>query len=195
MVELVIASNNAGKIREINSMIDVIKLLSLNDVGFKEEIPEPFHTFDENALAKASAIYNFSGKNTFADDSGLCVPALNDAPGVDSAHYSGIRDDEKNLQKVLNELVGSSDRAAYYKAVICLIWENDNYFFEGICEGRIIDKKIGNEGFGYDPIFMPDGFDQTFGELPLHIKNEISHRGKAIRKMVAFLKEKIEELQ
>ncbi|HXS35493.1 MAG TPA: RdgB/HAM1 family non-canonical purine NTP pyrophosphatase [Flavipsychrobacter sp.] len=194
MAELIIASNNVGKIREINSMIEEIDLLSLNDIGFKEEIPEPFQTFEENALAKASTVYNFSGKNTFADDSGLCVSALNDAPGVDSAHYSGTRDDEKNLQKVLNELAGKTDRTAYYKAVICLIWENETYFFEGTCEGRIINEKIGNEGFGYDPIFMPNGFDRTFGELPLHIKNEISHRGKAIRKMVAFLKEKIAEL-
>src|SRR6185437_3275637 len=146
MAELIIASNNVGKIREINSMIEEIDLLSLNDIGFKEEIPEPFQTFEENALAKASTVYNFSGKNTFADDSGLCVSALNDAPGVDSAHYSGTRDDEKNLQKVLNELAGKTDRTAYYKAVICLIWENETYFFEGTCEGRIINEKIGNEG-------------------------------------------------
>lgn len=189
MKQLVIASNNQGKIREIRSIIEELQLLSLSDIGFTEEIPEPYHTFEENALAKASAIYQFSGKNVFADDSGICVNALNGEPGVISAHYSGSRDDEKNLQKVLHALKGADDRSAYYKAVICLIWEANTYFFEGICEGKITEIPRGTEGFGYDPIFVPDGYDQTFGELPLDIKNELSHRGKAIRKMVTFLKE------
>jgi XTP/dITP diphosphohydrolase len=186
---LVIASNNAGKIREIRPLIAGIELLSLADIGFTADIPEPYHTFEENALAKASAIFKFSGKNVFADDSGLCVNALKGAPGVDSAHYSGMRDDEKNLQKLLDSLAGTADRNAYYKAVICLVWNEEVYYFEGICEGRIIKEKRGNAGFGYDPVFIPDGYEQTFGELPLAVKNEISHRGKAIRKMVDFLKE------
>lgn len=187
MQQLVIASNNSGKIREIKSMISGIELLSLKDIGFTEEIAEPYHTFEENALAKASAIYKFCGKNVFADDSGLCINALNGAPGVDSAHYSGERDDEKNLQKVLQQLRGAADRSAFYKAVICLVWEDEVYYFEGICEGDIIGEKRGAGGFGYDPVFIPSGYDQTFGELPLDIKNEISHRGKAVRKMVEFL--------
>lgn len=187
MYELVIASNNEGKIREIRPMIPGIDLLLLKDIGFTQDIPEPFHTFEENALTKASAIHQFCGKNVFADDSGLCVNALHGAPGVDSAHYSGSRDDEQNLQKVLKELTGASDRTAFYKAVICLIWNDEVYFFEGICEGRIIEEKRGDDGFGYDPIFIPDGYDQTFGELPMSVKNQISHRGKAISKMVAFL--------
>ena len=187
MKELVIASNNPGKIREIREVVRGIELLSLSDIGFTEEIPEPFHTFEENALAKASAIYTATGKNVFADDSGLCINALNGAPGVDSAHYSGKRDDEANLQKALSELKGSDDRSAFYKAVICLMWEGEVYYFEGICEGQIIEQKRGERGFGYDPIFIPAGYDETFGELPSDIKNSISHRGKAVRKMVEWL--------
>ncbi len=171
-------------------MVGDIELLSLKDIGFTEDIPEPYHTFEENALAKASAIYKFSGKNVFADDSGICVNALNGAPGVDSANFSGARDDEKNLQKVLKELKGAQDRSAFYKAVICLIWDGEVYYFEGICEGEIIGAKRGEGGFGYDPIFIPVGYEQTFADLPLSLKNKISHRGKAVMKMVEFLKER-----
>lgn len=187
MQQLVIASNNEGKIREIRQMITDIELLSLADIGFTADIPEPYHTFEENALAKASAIHKYCGKNAFADDSGLCVNELHGAPGVDSAHYSGARDDEKNLQKVLVELISSEDRSAFYKAVICLIWNDEIYYFEGLCHGTIIKEKRGQGGFGYDPIFIPQGYDQTFAELPLSIKNTISHRGKAVKQMVEFL--------
>ncbi len=190
MQQLVIASNNAHKIGEIKEMVGDIELLSLKDIGFTEDIPEPYHTFEENALAKASAIYKFSGKNVFADDSGICVNVLNGAPGVDSAHFSGARDDEKNLQKVLKELKGAQDRSAFYKAVICLISDGEVYYFEGICEGEIIGAKRGEGGFGYDPIFIPVGYEQTFADLPLSLKNKISHRGKAVMKMVEFLKER-----
>ena len=193
MQQLVIASNNAHKISEIKEIVGDIELLSLKDIGFNAEIPEPFHTFEENALAKASAIYKFSGKNIFADDSGICVNALGGAPGVDSAHYSGQRDDEKNLQKVIAELKDKQDKSAFYKAVICLIWDGEVYYFEGICEGKIIDEKRGERGFGYDPIFIPDGYEQTFAELPLSTKNMISHRGKAVKKMVEFLEGRKEE--
>ncbi len=188
MQQLVMATNNEGKIREIKPMLNGIDVLSLKDIGFTAEIPEPYFTFEENALAKASAIAAFSGTNVFADDSGICVNGLNGAPGVISAHYSGSRNDEDNLQKVLAELKDATDRTAYYKAVICLIWEEEVYYFEGICNGRIIEKKQGDGGFGYDPIFVPDGYEQTFGDLPLHVKNTISHRGKAICKMVDFLR-------
>jgi XTP/dITP diphosphohydrolase len=187
MHQLVIASNNKGKIREIRQMVADIELLSLSDIGFTDEIPEPYHTFEENALAKASAIHKFSGKNVFADDSGLCVNALHGAPGVDSAHYSGSRDDEDNLQKVLQELKGAEDRSAFYKAVICLLWDGEVYYFDGICKGTIIEEKRGAGGFGYDPVFVPDGYEQTFGELMPDVKNNISHRGKAVRKMVEWL--------
>jgi XTP/dITP diphosphohydrolase len=187
MHHLVIASNNAGKILEIRQVIRNIELLSLSDIGFTADIPEPYHTFEENALAKASAIHQYCGKNVFADDSGICVNALHGAPGVDSAHFSGARNDEANLQKVLHDLQDATDRSAFYKAVICLIWNSEVYYFDGICPGTITLEKHGDGGFGYDPIFIPDGYDQTFGQLPLSIKNQISHRGKAVRKMVEFL--------
>ena len=190
MHQLVIASNNQGKIREIRPLINGMELLSLKDIGFIDEIPEPYHTFEENALAKAITIQKFNGKNVMADDSGLCVNALGGEPGVESAHYCGERNDEKNLQLVLEKLKGEADRTAYYKALICLIWEGEVYYFEGTCEGRIIDEKKGSGGFGYDPIFIPDGYEQTFGELAPEVKNQISHRGKAIKKMVAWLNEK-----
>jgi XTP/dITP diphosphohydrolase len=191
MQQLIIASNNEGKIREIKALVRNIQLLSLADVGFTDDIPEPFHTFEENALAKAGLVSRTTGKNAFADDSGICALALNGEPGVESAHYSGKRDDEANLQKVLSGLAGETDRRAFYKAVVCLIWEEEVYYFEGICEGHILEEKRGNGGFGYDPIFVPDGFDQTFAELPLDVKNTISHRGKAVRKMADFLNDKL----
>lgn len=186
-----IASDNSGKITEIRAMLSQLQLLSLRDIGYTQEIPEPYHTFEENALAKASAISAFSGKNVFSDDSGLCVNALNGAPGVDSAHYSGSRNDVQNLQKVLEELRSQTDRSACYKAVVCLIWEGETWFFEGICRGSIALEPEGDKGFGYDPVFIPDGYDKTFGELPLTVKNQVSHRGQAIRKMVAFIEERI----
>jgi XTP/dITP diphosphohydrolase len=191
MQELVIASNNEGKLLEIRQMTDGIQLLSLKDIGFSDEIPEPFHSFEENAFAKASVIHKYCGKNVFSDDSGLCVNALHGEPGVDSAHYSGTRDDEKNLQALLQALAGAADRTAFYKAVICLIWEEEVYYFEGICKGEITIGKHGDGGFGYDPVFRPHGCDETFGQLPLSTKNRISHRGIAVRKMVDFLKDKI----
>ena len=172
-------------------MIEDIELLSLNDLGFTEEIPEPYDTFEENALGKASAIHGFSGKSVFADDSGLCINALNGAPGVDSAHYSGTRNDENNLQLVLTNLADKEDRSAFYKAVICLVLDDEVYYFEGVCEGTIIKEKRGDGGFGYDPIFIPQGFEHTFAELSPEVKNMISHRGKAVHKMVAFLKERL----
>jgi XTP/dITP diphosphohydrolase len=189
--ELVIASNNKGKISEIRQMIDGVSLLSLADIGFTADIPEPYHTFHENAHAKAIAIHNYCGKNVMADDSGICAHALGGIPGVDSAHYSGSRDDEQNLWKLVSELKPHADRRAWYQAVICLIWEGETHYFEGRCEGRIIDEKRGAGGFGYDPVFIPDGYELTFGELPDAVKNQISHRAIAVRKMLSFLRERI----
>lgn len=189
MKELVIASNNPGKIKEIRVLVSGIDLRSLKDIGFEKEIPEPYNTFNENAATKAKTVYEFCGKNVFADDSGLCVPALDNAPGVISAHYAGFpRSDERNLQKLLDELKGKTDRAAYYKAVICLIWDRATTFFEGTCYGRISEEKRGEGGFGYDPVFVPEGYDKTFAELSIEVKNKLSHRGEAVRKMVAFIK-------
>lgn len=190
MQELVIASNNKGKIHEIKAMISDVQLLSLSDIQFTAEIPEPFDTFEQNAHQKASTIHRFSGKNVFADDSGICVNALNGGPGVYSARYAGEgATDSANLQKLLDELNGKADRSAYYQAIICLIWNGEAHYFEGKCKGTIMDTPRGEGGFGYDPVFVPEGYTQTFAELPLDIKNRLSHRGKAIRQMADFIKQ------
>ncbi len=189
MKQLVLASNNPGKIKEIKEIVQDIELLSLKDVGFTDEIPEPYHTFEENALTKAMTIHSYCGKNVMADDSGICLNALDGEPGVNSAYYAGLpRDDKKNLQKVLDVLEDKADRSAYYKALICLVWNGEVHYFEGRCNGNIVKVPRGAGGFGYDPIFVPEGYDQTFGELPPEVKNKLSHRGKAVMKMVAFLK-------
>lgn len=169
-------------------MVQDIELLSLKDIGFNDEIPEPYDTFEENALVKAMTIHKFSAKNVMADDSGICVNALNGAPGVNSAYFAGLpRDDNKNLQKLLDELAGKEDRWAYYKALICLIWNGETHYFEGTCKGTIAEAPKGTAGFGYDPIFVPEGYDKTFGELDPQIKNRLSHRGIAVAKMIDFL--------
>jgi XTP/dITP diphosphohydrolase len=192
MQELVIASNNKGKILEIRSMIDNIILLSLSDIGYTKEIPEPYDMFEMNAHAKAFTLFQYTGKNVFADDSGICVNALDGKPGVFSARYAGEgATDEANLHKLLYEIKDKEDRTAYYKAVICLLWSNDVHYFEGTCHGTIIDTPRGIGGFGYDPVFVPDGYDQTFAELPLDIKNTLSHRGIAVKKMVDFINEEL----
>lgn len=195
MQELVIASNNQGKIQEIRSMIADLNLLSLSDIGFHEEIEEPFDSFEQNALAKAQTVYRFCGKNTLADDSGICVSALAGAPGVHSAYFGGLpRSDERNNQALLSALEQVTDRTAFYKAVICLIWDGKHYFFEGICNGNIQYEPSGSNGFGYDPLFVPDGYQESFAALPAAVKNSISHRGIAIRKAVDFLKQQLGEL-
>lgn len=188
---LVIASDNKGKIKEIREIITGATLLSLSDVGFDRVIDEPYHTFAENAYAKAYALYEHCRLNVFADDSGICVAALDGRPGVDSAHYSGSRNDEQNLQQVLTDIAGQTDRRAWYMAVICLIWDGKTYYFEGRCDGVLLPKKQGTGGFGYDPIFVPNGYEQTFAELPPEVKNAISHRGKAVRQMAAFVNEQL----
>jgi XTP/dITP diphosphohydrolase len=192
MQELVIASNNKGKIKEIKELVTHINLLSLRDIGFADEIPEPYHTFHENAHTKADTIHRFSGKNVFADDSGICVAALDGAPGVFSARYAGEgATDEANLNKLIDNMTGQADRRAWYQAVICLIWNSEAHYFEGTCQGTLLEQPIGDGGFGYDPIFVPDGHTQTFAQLAPEVKNAISHRGKAVRAMVEFINKQI----
>lgn len=187
---LIIASNNEGKIREIRRMLPEMELRSMKDIGFVETIPEPYHTFAENAAAKARTIHLHCSCNTFADDSGICVPALDDAPGVHSARYAGDdADDDANLRKLIKDMLGKEDRRAYYKAVICLVWNGEEHYFEGTCHGTLAEAPAGNGGFGYDPIFIPDGHTETFGQLAPEVKNKLSHRGEAVRKMVDFIKE------
>ena len=189
-MEIIIASNNAGKINEIQSMLPDVLLHTMRSIGFKQDIPEPYETFEQNALTKAQAIYNFSDKTVLADDSGLCIEALNGQPGVFSARFAGPNaTDYENVEKTLEALKGQHNRKAFYKAVICLIWNGQTCFFEGFCHGHIITQPIGEGGFGYDPIFVPDGYTETFAQLPLAVKNGLSHRGEAIRKMAAFINE------
>lgn len=189
MNTLVVATNNKGKLKEIRQLLPWdIALQSMQDIGFTDEIDEPYDTFAENAAIKARTVQEFSGMNTLADDSGLCVHALNGAPGVKSARYAGMpADDHRNLQQLLEDMKGQTDRRAYYQAVICLVWEGEVHYFEGFCHGTITEEPRGKKGFGYDPVFIPDGYDKTFAELPTEIKNKLSHRGEAMRKLVAFL--------
>lgn len=190
MTQLIIASANKGKINEIKEILPHIDILSLADIGFDEEIPEPHQTFEENAFTKADTIYKATNKNVFADDSGICVDALDGAPGVISARYSGAgATDSSNLNLLINNMRGVENRSAHYTAVICLIWNGQIQYFKGICKGKLRDEPKGNGGFGYDPIFVPDGYEETFAELPAEIKNSISHRGKAIKQMAEFIKQ------
>jgi len=186
---LVFATQNQGKIEELKSLIaHKVHLISLNELNFDEDIPETTGTLEGNAHQKASTIYRRFGKLCFSDDSGLFVNALNGAPGVDSAHYSGSRDNEKNIALLLKNLSEYKDRSAYFKTVFCLIVHENTYYFEGIVKGSISDRPKGSNGFGYDPIFVPEGHDQTFGQLDKEIKKSLSHRARATHKLVEFLR-------
>jgi XTP/dITP diphosphohydrolase len=189
ITELVLASSNKKKIAELKALLPNVSLLSLKDIGFDREIEEPYFTFEENAAAKAKTIFEFCGKNVLADDSGICVATLNNDPGVFSARYAGEHaTDQENLNKLLHELKGRTERRAFYKAVLCLIIDGITHYFEGSCHGQITEEPQGDKGFGYDPIFMPNGYNQTFGELPETIKHSISHRAQAMNELKAFLK-------
>lgn len=184
---IVIASNNAKKIKELRELLpEGMQVKGLKDIGFTADIPEPHDSFAANAAEKARTIHAYCGLNVFADDSGICVPYLNDAPGVYSARYAGEpSDDGRNLQKLLADMEGVTDRRAYYKAVICLIWQGKEYYFEGECHGTLATAPTGTGGFGYDPIFIPDGYKESFGVLSAEIKHSMSHRGKAMRQMIS----------
>ncbi len=185
---LVFATQNQGKLEELKGLIShKVHLISLNELNFDEDIPETTGTLEGNAHQKASTVYKRFGKPCFSDDSGLFVNALDGAPGVDSAHYSGTRDNEKNIAHLLNNLSHFKDRSAYFKTVFCLISHDNTYYFEGIVEGHIADGSRGNNGFGYDPIFIPEGYNQTFGELDKEIKKSLSHRARAAQSLIEFL--------
>lgn len=189
-MKLVFATHNDHKLKEVQQLLPKnIQLLSLKDIDCFDEIPETGDTLEENAKIKADHITQTYGLNCFSDDTGLLVDALNGAPGVYSARYAGEQKDASdNMQKLLNELNGKNNRKAHFKTVVHLNLNGEVHAFEGTVEGVITDKEQGKEGFGYDPIFKPNGFDKTFGELPSDVKNSISHRGRAIRKLVEFLK-------
>ena len=188
--KLVFATNNAHKLEEIAAILgEKIELWSLKDIECIADIPETADTLVGNATQKAEYIYQQYGLDCFADDTGLEVEALDGAPGVFSARYAGEgHNSEDNMQKLLQNLQGVTNRKAQFRTVICLIWDGKKYLFEGICKGEIIEEKRGNAGFGYDPIFVPEGYDQTFAELGNDIKNSISHRAKAVELLCNFLK-------
>lgn len=189
-MQLVFASNNKNKITEIQSILpETIKILSLEDIGCYEEIPETADTIEGNAILKANYVSEKYGFDCFADDTGLEVDLLNGAPGVYSARYAGEqRDADDNMNKLLTALKDSSNRKAQFKTVITLNLKGKQELFTGIVRGEITLEKFGNKGFGYDPIFQPEEYQETFAQLPLEIKNKIGHRGKATQLLIAFLK-------
>ncbi len=189
-MKLVFASNNKNKIKEIQQLLpQTIEVLSLEDIGCLEDIPETADTIEGNAKLKADYVTTKYGYNCFADDTGLEVQALNGEPGVFSARYAGEhKNADDNMNKLLFNLLNRGNRKAQFKTVIVLNINGNQYLFEGIIEGRIIEEKIGTNGFGYDPIFVANGFDRTFAQLTIEEKALISHRAIAVNKMMTFLK-------
>ncbi len=190
MMKLVFATHNQNKVKEISALLpDHFHVLSLDEIDFRDEIPETARTLEGNASIKAQTIYDQIGVNCFADDSGLEIDALHMEPGVHSARYAGEqRNDDANMDLVLERLHGKSNRTAQFRTVIILIIDGTAHSFEGIIRGTITEEKRGKEGFGYDPIFKPDGFNKTFAQMGMTEKNAISHRSRAFEKMINFLK-------
>ena len=185
--KIVFATNNAHKLEEVAAILgDAYELLSLREIGCDDDIPETADTFAGNAMLKAQYIKEHYGYDCFADDSGLEVDALDGAPGVYSARYSG-GGSEANIDKLLDNLTGKSERSAQFRTVIALLLGEDTQLFEGIVRGTIIEERRGDEGFGYDPIFVPDGYSQTFAQLGSEVKNRISHRAKAVEQLAQYL--------
>lgn len=201
-MKIVFATNNQHKLDEIRNILGKdFEIVSLNEIGCHEDIPETGKTLEENAWQKANYIFNKYGLSCFADDTGLEVDALNGAPGVFSARYAGGEghDSEANMQKLLRELAENNNRKARFRTVIALILKDESRgtederreTFEGIVEGHIAHEKSGAEGFGYDPIFVPDGYNQSFAELGIDIKNQISHRARAVKKLAEYFNSSI----
>jgi XTP/dITP diphosphohydrolase len=188
---LVFATNNRHKLDEIRKITgDDIVISGLSEMGIKEDIPEEEPTLEGNAAFKARYIFEKYGHDCFADDTGLEVETLDGRPGVKSARYAGPECIAgNNIRKLLKELDGKDNRKARFRTIIALVWKGVEYHFEGIVNGVIIDGKRGTDGFGYDPVFLPEGYDQTFAEMPMDLKNRISHRGIATVKLVTFLKQ------
>lgn len=188
-MKLIFATNNQHKIDEIRSVLGKkIEIITLKEAGLNIDIPEPYNTLEENASGKSKTIFDITATNCFSEDTGLEVNELNGEPGVKSARYAGEgRSFDANIEKLLSNLSGKSDRTARFRTVISLLIDGTETLFEGICEGRIIEKKRGLQGFGYDPVFIPTGSDKTFAEMDIVEKNRFSHRKKATEKLVAFL--------
>lgn len=194
-MKLIFATQNKNKAEEIRAVLPSgIDLLTLSDLENRVDIPETANTLEGNAILKARFIHSSYSTSCFADDTGLEIKALNNNPGVYSARYAGPqKDDEANMQRVLEELKTATDRSAQFRTVIALILGSELICFEGIIEGKIALEKKGNNGFGYDPIFIPQGFDKTFAEMTLAEKNKLSHRAIATKKMIEFLHQKFDQ--
>ena len=192
-VTIIFATNNLHKIQEIKKIVpSSFNIITLKEAGIAQDIPEPYDTLEENAREKSTVIHKLTQQNCFSEDTGLEVNALGGAPGVKSARYAGEgRNSADNMNKLLKNMLGKEDRSARFRTVVSLIWNDEEYYFEGICEGKIIDTPRGNQGFGYDPVFVPDGSSKTFAEMGIEEKNIFSHRRKATDELVQFLKEKL----
>jgi XTP/dITP diphosphohydrolase len=189
-MKLIFATQNQNKVNELKQLMpDFIELLSLKDIDCDDDIPETAPTLEGNAILKAHFVFENYNVNCFADDTGLEIEALNNEPGVFSARYAGPQKEAiDNMNLVLEKLENKTNRKARFRTVICLIINGKQYLFEGIVKGEITLNKSGGKGFGYDPIFKPDGFNKTFAEMTIAEKNEISHRGIAVKKLIEFLK-------
>lgn len=187
--EIIFATNNANKVKEIKAVTgDALQILSLEEAGINIDIPEPHDTLEANASEKSAVIHSLTQKNCFSEDTGLEVEALNGEPGVKSARYAGdARDFQANINLLLHKLVDKENKSAQFRTVISLIWNSKEYLFEGICKGQITADQRGNQGFGYDPIFIPDGAEKCFAEMSMDEKNEFSHRKKAMNQLLDFL--------
>lgn len=187
---LVFCTNNTHKIEEVSKIMPAdFKFLKLTDIHYHEDIPEPFDTLEENSLTKAKTIFDLTGHHVFAEDTGLFIESLQGEPGVKSARYAGEHgNSSENMDKVLNLLGDNPNRNAYFKTVVTLILNGQTHQFEGLCEGTIANRRSGHDGFGYDPIFIPKGYQITFAEFLPQEKNNISHRKKAFDAFTAFLK-------
>jgi len=197
MHTLIFATNNQHKVNEIQSLVGSdFKIIPLNEAGIDIDIPEPHDTLQENAFEKAITIFNITNQNCFSEDTGLEIMALNGAPGVKSARYAGDgRDFQANIDKVLFHLIDIENRKAQFRTVICLLWNDEVYglqthYFEGICKGHITREMHGEKGFGYDPIFIPEGSSKSFAEMSMDEKNNYSHRQKAVSQLFEFLRSK-----
>ena len=189
MTTLIFATNNEHKVSEIQSLLPKdINVITLQQAGINIDIPEPFDTLQENANTKAKTIFEITQQNCFSEDTGLEIDALNGAPGVHSARYAGEdRNFNANIEKVLSNLKNTENRSAQFRTVICLIWEQKEYYFEGICRGHIAEQNSGTAGFGYDPIFIPEGATKSFATMTMDEKNTYSHRQKAVTQLFTFL--------
>ena len=188
-MKLIFATNNQHKVDEIRSVVgNNLQIITLKEAGIDIDIPEPYETLEKNAWSKSKTIFDMTGINCFSEDTGLEVEALGGEPGVKSARYAGDnRSFDANIEKLLSNLAGRVDSSARFRSVISLLIDGIETQFEGICNGKIIEEKRGDQGFGYDPVFIPIGSDKTFAEMDMIEKNEFSHRKKATQKLVAFL--------